>query len=138
MRIDLDRSSVGARCGVHVEAERLGKQSAARRIEQWIAGIRRVGARVELLEVAIERGLRGPVTVLGLDDQRGIEGDKAVVADILGDGVDDARVILGDSDIEQAAVGGDDRDPGLLLLTPRQVQSNEVHAATLPHPGRKL
>ena len=100
--------------------------------------IRRVGARVELLEVAVERGLRGPVTVLVLDDQRRIEGDKAVVADIRGDGVDDARVILGDSDIEQAAVGVDGRDPGLLLLTPRQVQSNEVHAATLHHPGRKL
>ena len=40
--------------------------------------------------------------------------------------------------VEQTPVGVDGRDPGLLLLTPREVQSNEVHAATLPHPGRKL
>jgi hypothetical protein len=38
----------------------------------------------------------------------------------------------------KAAIGVDHRDTGLVFLAPRQVQSNEVHAATLHHPGRKL
>ena len=67
-----------------------------------------------------------------------IDGDETVVADIGRDGVDDARVVLCDPDLEQPAVEIHRGHPGLLLLTPRQVQSNEVHAATLPHPGRKL
>ena len=41
-------------------------------------------------------------------------------------------VVLGGADVQKAAVGVDGRDTGLVFLAPREVEPNEVHAATVP------
>ena len=49
-------------------------------------------------------------------------------------------VILRGTDVEESAVGVDGRDTGLVFLAPREIESNEVHGATVPcaYPRRKL
>ena len=93
-------------------------------------------ARRRTSEVAVECGLARPLAGRVVHDQRRIEGDEAFVADERRDGVDDARVILRGTDVEQSAVGVDCRDTGLVLLAPREVESNEVHAG-YPAPTRR-
>jgi hypothetical protein len=36
--------------------------------------------------------------------------------------------------MQQPAVGIDNRDTGAVLLAPRKIEPNEVHAATVPDP----
>ena len=52
----------------------------------------------------------------------------------------DARVILGDADVQQSPVGIDNRDAGLVFLAPSKIEANEVHRP-MPagaYPRRKL
>ena len=74
----------------------------------------------------------GRCPVSFVHDQRRIDGNLAVLAGERGDRVDDARVILGDADVEQAAVGVNGRHTGLAFFTPREIEPNEVHT---PYPA---
>jgi hypothetical protein len=40
--------------------------------------------------------------------------------------------------VEEPAVGADGRDAGVVFLAPCEIEPNEVHAPSLPHPRRKL
>ena len=76
-----------------------------------------------------------PVAGRVVDDQRCVDGDQAFVAGERGDGGLDAGVILRDTDVQQPAVGVDNRDAGLVFLAPCKIEPNEVHRPSLPLPA---
>jgi hypothetical protein len=109
-----------------------------RRIEQRIVGERGTSPGVESLEIAVEHALAWPVAGGVLHDPRRIDGDQAFVADVGSDRGLDALVILLNSDVQQPAVGIDNRDAGVVFLAPSKIEPNEVHTPSLPHLRRKL
>ncbi len=70
-----------------------------------------------------------------VDDQRGVDGNQAFVADVRSDCGLDARVILRVTDLQQSPVRIDNRDAGLAFLAPCKIEPNEVHRPTLPYPS---
>ena len=95
-------------------------------------GERGTRSGVELLKVAVEHGLGGPVPGLVVHDQRRVEGDQAVACGERGDGVDDVGIVLGGAHVQESTVGLDGSDAGLVFLSPSEIEPNEVHGATLP------
>ena len=87
-------------------------------------------ARLERVEVAVERRLARPGSGRVPHDQRRVDGHQAVVADVgLHRGLD-AFIVVRGTDVQQPAVGVDDRDTGVVLLAPGQIEPNKVHG---PH-----
>ena len=89
--------------------------------------------RVELREIAGQRRLARPGAGLVRHDQRCIDGHQAFVAGKRSDGGFDARVVVGDSDVQEPSIGIDNCHASLILLAPRKIQSNELHRATVPY-----
>ena len=115
------RWPVGSRSNrIHVEAECVGNRGAARLLE---LGLVRYAGRAPASNLwksrfsAVSHG-RCPVGVR--DDQRCIDGHQAIVADERRDRGRDARVVLRDADVQESAVGIDNRDAGLVRSRPTQ------------------
>ena len=86
-----------------------------------------MGARLERMEVAVERRLARPGSGWVPHDQRGVNGHQAVVADVGLHRGFDAFVVVRGADVQQPAVGVDDGDTRVVLLAPGQIEPNKVH-----------
>src|SRR5271167_5060834 len=78
MRIHLDRPPCRRRRGIHVEGECVRDPRAARTLERGVLGVRRMGARLERMKVAVECRLARPGSSWIPHDQRGVNGHQAV------------------------------------------------------------
>ncbi len=138
VRIDLDRATVGRRRRIHVEAQSRRDTRAAGMLELGSLGERRARPGVEPLEVPIEIPFARPVARRVLHDQRRIDGNQAVAADVRLDGRGDIVVVLRHTDVKEPPTGVDGGHACLVLLAPREVESDEVHPSTVslvPRPG---
>ncbi len=132
---DLDGPPLGTGLWVHVKVQPTAEHSSARRIEQRIGFVGGMGTRIEPREVLAQLDLRDPAALGIGDDQRGVDGNQAFVADVGSDCGLDAGVVLGATDVEESAVGVDSRDAGVVFLAPRKIEPNEVHTPTVPDPA---
>jgi hypothetical protein len=94
-------------------------------------GERRAGAGVEPLKVPVQLALARAVPRRVLHDQRRVDGHQAVAADIRLDGRRDVVVVLRHPDVKNPPTGVDDSHTRLVLLAPREVESDEVHPSTV-------
>ena len=134
VRVDLDRPACAAGARVHVEAEARGDPGTAGLLgELRLARVGRVGAGVEPREVLVQRGLRGPVAGRVGDDQRRVDRDQAVALDVRRQRLGDLVVAPHGRHVHQTAVVVQHGQPGGLAVTPREVDSDEVHGQSLPH-----
>ena len=67
------------------------------------------------------------------DDQRGVDGNQAFVADVGSDCGLDAGVVLRAPTCRSRPSESTSRDAGLVFLAPRKIKPNEVHTPTVPH-----
>jgi hypothetical protein len=84
------------------------------------------------VEVGVQGLLAGPRSCGVPDDQRRIDGDQAVAADVLPHRGPDAGVVLGGTDVQQPTVGIDHRHTGVVFLAPGKIEPNKVHGPTVP------
>ena len=130
----LDGPPLRAGVWVHIEVQPLGEDLTAWRVELRSAPICGARTRVELREVAVDSAVshgRAPVsfgTISGASmATRHSSPSKR------SDGGFDARVVVGDSDVQESSIGIDNCHASLVLLAPCKIQSNEVHRATVPY-----
>ena len=132
--VDLDRPSTPTGLRVDVEAEPFGDPRGPGAVRELrLTGVGRVGGCVIATEVPAEL-LFGRARPGGIrDHDRGVDRGEAVARDVRRQRGFDLVVGAHRAHVEQACVVVDDREARGLLVAPGEVDTDVVHAVTLPH-----
>jgi hypothetical protein len=130
VRVDLDRASLAAGAGVHVQSEGRAQPGAAGAVaELRLAGVGRVRAGVVAAEVLAQRLLGGPRPGGVGDDERRVDRDQARPFDVRRQRGHDLLVGAHGAHVQQPGARVEDRETGGLPAAPGKVDPHEVHSA---------
>ena len=134
MRVDLDRPSTPSGLRVDVEAEPFGDPRGPGTVREFrLARVGRVGGCVIATEVPAELLFGRPRPGGIRDHDRGVDRGEAVARGVRRQRGFDLVVGVHRAHVEQACVVVDDREAGGPLVAPREVNTDVVHAVTLPY-----